>query len=119
MNFMYVRCVIGQSQFIAAGGSGANETKVFDHSRNNAVVGTVTGLPRGVFAIDFAPDCPKIAIAGGDASIRILDIADKEWISTNIWEKYSSIFSFPNNNQNIIKKKFADVTTYIGLFNVL
>jgi COMPASS component SWD3 len=78
MNFMYVRCVIGQSQFIAAGGSGANETKVFDHSRNNAVVGTVTGLPRGVFAIDFAPDCPKIAIAGGDASIRILDIADKE-----------------------------------------
>mmetsp|Transcript_11368 Transcript_11368/g.15654 ORF Transcript_11368/g.15654 Transcript_11368/m.15654 type:complete len:345 (+) Transcript_11368:34-1068(+) len=68
----------GQAQFIAAGGSGANEAKVFDHSRGNAVVGTVTGLARGVFALDFAPDCAKIAIAGGDASIRILDIVNRE-----------------------------------------
>jgi hypothetical protein len=51
---------------------------VFDHSRGNAVVGTVTGLARGIFALDFAPDCSKIAIAGGDASIRILDIVNKD-----------------------------------------
>lgn len=67
----------GQSRFIAAGGSGTNEAKVFDHHRNNSVVGTVTGLSRGVFTLDFAPDCQKIAIAGGDSSIRILDIVEK------------------------------------------
>lgn len=64
-------------RFIAAGGSGANEAKVFDRLSNNAVVGTVTGLTRGVFAVDFSPDQQKLAIAGGDASIRILDIVNK------------------------------------------
>jgi len=65
-------------RFIAAGGSGANEAKVFDRRNNNAVVGTVTGLSRGVFAVDFSPDHQKLAIAGGDASIRILDLASRE-----------------------------------------
>lgn len=64
-------------RFIAAGGSGANEAKVFDRLSGNAVVGTVTGLTRGVFAVDFSPDEQKLAIAGGDASIRILDIVSK------------------------------------------
>ena len=68
----------GKGKFIAAGGSGANEAKVFDHANNNCVIGTVTGLTRGVFAIDFSPDNTKIAIAGGDASIRILEIVAKE-----------------------------------------
>lgn len=64
----------GQGRYIAAGGSGANEAKVFDHLNNNEVVGTITGLARGVFAIDFSPDNQRLAIAGGDASIRILQI---------------------------------------------
>lgn len=64
----------GQGKYIAAGGSGANEAKVFDHSSGNAVVGTITGLARGVFAIDFSPDNEKVAVAGGDSSIRILSI---------------------------------------------
>mmetsp|Transcript_14159 Transcript_14159/g.23555 ORF Transcript_14159/g.23555 Transcript_14159/m.23555 type:complete len:359 (-) Transcript_14159:350-1426(-) len=62
------------ARFIMAGGSGANEAKVFDRQCDNAVVGTVTGLSRGVFTCDFSPDCQKLAIAGGDASIRILDL---------------------------------------------
>ena len=49
--------------------------KIFDHQNSNALVGTVTGLSRGIFAIDFSPDSPKVAIAGGDSTIRILDIA--------------------------------------------
>lgn len=68
----------GQGKFIAAGGSGINEAKVFDHSNGNQVVGTVTGLSRGVFAVDFAPDSSRLAIAGGDASIRILEIVPKD-----------------------------------------
>jgi COMPASS component SWD3 len=68
----------GQGRFVAAGGSGANEAKVFDRSKNNAVVGTVAGLTRGVFTVDFSPDGQKLAIAGGDSSIRILDLCAKE-----------------------------------------
>ena len=29
--------------------------KIFDHGANNQLVGTVTGLPRGVFTVDFSP----------------------------------------------------------------
>lgn len=67
----------GNGRFIAAGGSGANEAKVFDHASNDALVGTITGLSRGIFAVDFSPDNQKVAIGGGDACIRILDIESK------------------------------------------
>lgn len=70
----------GQGRFIAAGGSGVNEAKVFDHANHNAVVGTVTGLSRGIFAVDFSSENYKVAIAGGDASIRILDIVSKDML---------------------------------------
>jgi len=69
--------VNGKARFIAAGGSGLNEAKVFDHAAGDAVVGTITGLQRGIFTLDFSPDNQKIAVAGGDFSIRILDIVSK------------------------------------------
>ena len=59
------------------GGSGANEAKVFDHKADNAIVGTVTGLTRGIFTVDFSPNGQQVAIAGGDATIRILSIVPK------------------------------------------
>jgi hypothetical protein len=40
--------VVGGPKFIAAGGSGANEAKVFDYSNENKLVGTVAGLARYV-----------------------------------------------------------------------
>jgi len=58
----------GTARFFAAGGSGANEAKVFDHQAGNAVVGTITGLARGVFALDFSPDNQKI----GSSNILLL-----------------------------------------------
>lgn len=68
----------GTGKFIAAGGSGNNEAKVFDHLNGNEVIGTVTGLNRGVFAVDFSPDATPssqmVAIAGGDSAIRIFEI---------------------------------------------
>ena len=66
----------GQGRYIAAGGSGANEAKIFDHHKNNEIIGTITGLTRGVFAIDFSTDNNKVAIAGGDSTIRILQISN-------------------------------------------
>jgi WD40 repeat protein len=76
---LYATCFSkeGQGRFNAAGGSGANEAKVFDHHNNNAIVGTITGLTRGVFTMDFSPDGSKVAVAGGDSSIRILDVVNK------------------------------------------
>lgn len=68
----------GQGMFVGAGGSGANEAKIFDTTKGNAVVGTVTGMTRGIFALDFSPEFQKVAIAGGDSSIRILDIVKKD-----------------------------------------
>ena len=66
-----------RGRFIVAGGSGANEAKVFDHGSDNALVGTVTGLEKGVFTVDFSPDREKVAIAGGDSCIRVLDVVEK------------------------------------------
>ncbi|EQC32639.1 hypothetical protein SDRG_09615 [Saprolegnia diclina VS20] len=65
-----------RSRLIAAGGSGSNEGKVFDHDVNNKLVGTVAGLSRGVFTLDFGPSGDKLALAGADAAIRIIDIYD-------------------------------------------
>eukprot|EP00753_Platysulcus_tardus_P004272 PLAT12526.5.p2 GENE.PLAT12526.5~~PLAT12526.5.p2 ORF type:complete len:422 (+),score=231.27 PLAT12526.5:1739-3004(+) len=62
--------------FFAAGGSGSNEAKVFDRSAGNALIGTVAGMSRAVFSVDFSPDSSMLAVGGGDASIRLLNIVD-------------------------------------------
>lgn len=77
-------CMVYAAQFgavagcLAAGGSGANEARVFDVEDDYSLVGTVTGLARGVFTLDFAPNAPKLAVAGGDATIRVLDIVGND-----------------------------------------
>ncbi|CAM9752483.1 unnamed protein product, partial [Chrysoparadoxa australica] len=43
-------------QYIGAGGSGSNKAKIFDYNNNNALVGTISGMARGVFSLDFSPD---------------------------------------------------------------
>ncbi|RHY93200.1 hypothetical protein DYB37_008470 [Aphanomyces astaci] len=40
------------------------------------LIGTVAGLSRGVFTLDFSPAGDKLALAGADAAIRIIDIYD-------------------------------------------
>ncbi|KAJ0405858.1 hypothetical protein P43SY_001590 [Pythium insidiosum] len=64
-------------QLIAAGGSGTNEAKVFNHADpQNRLVGTIAGLSRGVFTLDFAPLGDKMVVAGADSAIRIIDVYD-------------------------------------------
>lgn len=63
-------------QLIAAGGSGSNEAKVFNHDASNKLVGTIAGLSRGVFSLHFAPQGDKMVVAGADSAIRIIDIYD-------------------------------------------
>lgn len=61
--------------FIAAGGSGANEAKVFDRRNGNQLVGTVAGLTKSVFSVDWYQH-RYLAIAGGDAAVRLFEIHD-------------------------------------------
>uniref|UniRef100_A0A7S2RM78 Anaphase-promoting complex subunit 4 WD40 domain-containing protein n=1 Tax=Mucochytrium quahogii TaxID=96639 RepID=A0A7S2RM78_9STRA len=67
----------GTAGMIAAGGTGSNEAKVFDRNAGNKLIGTVAGLSRGVYTVDFDPLGRKLAVAGGDTAIRILGIERK------------------------------------------
>jgi len=77
-------------RFIVAGGSGANEARVFDRyagtmtshggctqAGGTALVGTVTGMARGVFSADWSPVADKVAVGTGDGTVRILDVVDR------------------------------------------
>jgi COMPASS component SWD3 len=66
-----------RGRFIVAGGTGSNEAKVFDHAMDDALVGTITGMARGVFSVDFSPDRETVAIGGGDDCIRVMTMAKK------------------------------------------
>jgi WD40 repeat protein len=67
----------GSANLIAAGGSSTNEAKVFDRANGNKLVGTVAGLSRGVYTLDFDPFSRALAVAGGDTAIRIFGIENK------------------------------------------
>eukprot|EP00003_Mantamonas_plastica_P004554 TRINITY_DN1360_c0_g1_i10.p2 TRINITY_DN1360_c0_g1~~TRINITY_DN1360_c0_g1_i10.p2 ORF type:complete len:231 (+),score=81.46 TRINITY_DN1360_c0_g1_i10:1248-1940(+) len=64
------------ADLIAAGGSGANEAKVFDR-HSLALIGTVAGMSNGVYTVDFSEDNKMLAVAGGDNAVRVLDIKNK------------------------------------------
>lgn len=75
-------CALYAAQFskkkhnlIAAGGSNANMAKVFDRDNGNALVGTIAGLSRGVFALDWHND-DLLAVAGGDCSVRLFKVEE-------------------------------------------
>lgn len=60
---------------IAAGGSGSNEAKVFDRSDGYSCVGSLTGLTRGVFTLDWHQN-RLLACAGGDAAVRLFEVRE-------------------------------------------
>jgi WD40 repeat protein len=76
------------SRYVAAGGSGANEARVFDREAGTmsthggvgsgtALVGTVAGMARGVFSVDWSPVADRVAIGTGDGSVRILEVVER------------------------------------------
>lgn len=65
----------GIGEFIGVGGSNSNEFKIFHKDESGtSLVGSLSNLPRGVFTIDFSSSCQKVALGGGDGTIRIIDI---------------------------------------------
>jgi len=61
-------------KLIAAGGYNSNMARVFDRTTGNQIVGTLAGLSRGVFSVAFGTR-NRLAVAGGDAAVRIFDVA--------------------------------------------
>jgi len=59
---------------IAAGGSGANEAKLFDRRNGGAVFGTVMGLTRACYSVDFSNCGSMLAVGGGDGCVRVMSI---------------------------------------------
>ncbi len=66
---------------IGAGGSGVNEAKIFDRSCGDALVGTVSGLSRGVYSLDFNARGDRFVVAGGDATVRLFSIQDRKSVA--------------------------------------
>lgn len=62
------------ASLVAAGGSTSNMAKVFDRTRGNRIVGTIAGLSRGVFSLDWA-GMEHLAVAGGDCAVRVFDVS--------------------------------------------
>ena len=57
---------------IAAGGSGNNEMRLFD--RKSLAPLAKMRLPRGVYGLDMSNDGSRIAVAGGDCTVRVVAI---------------------------------------------
>lgn len=77
------------NRYMAAGGSGANEARVFDRQAGTmsshggagsgtALVGTVAGMARGVFSVDWSPVADLVALGTGDGSVRILEVVERK-----------------------------------------
>ncbi|CAG9326245.1 unnamed protein product [Blepharisma stoltei] len=75
-------CLIYTAQFsksdmgtiIAAGGSGSDEAYFYD-SETLRPFGILSNLTHAVYSIDFAHTSNKLAVASGDGSIRVFEIA--------------------------------------------
>lgn len=75
-------CMVYAAQFskndgsgmIAAGGSGANEAKFFDARHGGTVFGTVMGLSRACYSVDFSTSGHMVSVAGGDGCVRVMNI---------------------------------------------
>jgi len=61
-----------QAEFILAGGSGANQAKLFERTTFQVI--EIIPLPRSLFCCDFAPDGSSFAVGGAEPTVRIHDI---------------------------------------------
>ncbi|EER17247.1 wd-repeat protein, putative [Perkinsus marinus ATCC 50983] len=76
-------------EFICAGGSGANEAKILhndkgsgDQSAGWRTLGTLTGVDKGCFTVDFSSgkstEPELVAVGGGDGIVRVMEIGYEE-----------------------------------------
>jgi COMPASS component SWD3 len=60
-------------KYIAAGGSGANELRLFDRKTSDSI-STTGALASGVYSIDFASSCDRLICSLADGNIHTFDV---------------------------------------------
>lgn len=70
---LYAAAFSPDGQYIAAGGCGTNEGKLFDAKELQLVDRVFLG-DKGVYALSFAPNCRKLAFGGGQADVNLWDL---------------------------------------------
>ena len=60
---------------IIAGGSGANEVKIFDRNEANKAFVSIYDLNKEINTIDFGNNGENFAISGGDGIVRIFSLS--------------------------------------------
>jgi len=74
---LYAVSYAPDGRYIAAGGCGTNETKVFaldKDDKNPKAVVRISAGKGGVYALDYAPSGKKLAIGGGGPSIIVVEM---------------------------------------------
>lgn len=72
---------MGGRRLIAAGGTGANEVRIFD-AATLSTLGKMD-LPHGVYGLDFSHNGRTLAIAGGDSILRVVHVTPHGGIPTS------------------------------------
>lgn len=69
---LYAAQFSASGRYIAAGGSGANEVRLFSRASLEPIGNVV--LSKGVFGLDFSAESTALAIAAGDSSARVVGV---------------------------------------------
>lgn len=64
------------SEFIVAGSTGVNEAKLFDVKNGYKPIAKLGDLKKGIFTVDWANKGGKIALAGGEGVVYVLNLSD-------------------------------------------
>lgn len=57
------------------GAHGVNSARIFDAKNNYTPFGTIEGLEKGIYSIDYGNFSNKFAAAGGDGTIFVASLA--------------------------------------------
>lgn len=63
-----------KGSMIVAGGSGANEAKLFDRTHGHQTFGTILGMNRACYTVDCSSSGQLVAVAGGDGCVRVMSV---------------------------------------------
>ena len=70
---LYSACFNKKQDLIMAGGSGANEVRIFDYESGN-IVGKISNLERSVLTIDTSKMSNMFAFGSADSCLRVMEV---------------------------------------------
>lgn len=71
---LYAAAFSSDGNFIAAGGCGTNEGKIFDVKNDYKIIDRVFMGQKGVYCLSFSPNCKKLSFAGGTQEVMVCDL---------------------------------------------